>query len=312
MSGRVLVVGSCMCDQITTVDALPKLGETKFGLGYSTGFGGKGANQAVAAALLGSQVEMVARVGDDSVGVSTINNFKSRGVKCDHVLVTPGFCSGIAPIMVTAAGENAIVVIPGANTQLSPVDVATAVAAHAFSGASALLTQNEVPMETTIAALQAARASRVPSIFNFAPATCNRLPPLLWENADIVCVNESEAAMLCDGDDILNIQWDDLQCAVGAAQRLQRLHGCRAIIITLGKTGAVLAEKDAHMIVTAPEVKAVDTTGAGDCFLGTLAHCLARGDSLGSSVETAVRVASISVQRSGTQSSYPTREQALL
>ncbi len=270
MSGRVVVVGSCMCDQITTVDTLPQLGETKFGLGYSTGFGGKGANQAVAAALLGSQVEMLARVGDDSVGVSTIANFKSRGVKCYQVHITPGQCSGIAPIMVTATGENVIVVIPGANTLLLPADVAAA--RHIFAGASALLTQNEVPMETTIAALQAARTSRVTSVFNFAPATCNTLPGELWANADIVCVNETEAAMLCVGDGILDVQWDNLQSALSAAQRLQQLHGCRAIIITLGKTGAVLAEKDSHVCVASPQVAAVDTTGAGDCFLGTLAH----------------------------------------
>lgn len=310
MSGRVVVVGSCMCDQITTVDTLPKLGETKFGLGYSTGFGGKGANQAVAAALLGSQVEMLARVGDDSVGVATIANFKSRGVKCDHVHVTAGHCSGIAPIMVTATGENAIVVVPGANTQLVPADVAAA--AHIFEGAAALLTQNEIPMETTIAALQAARSAGVISVFNFAPATSNRLPDLLWANADVVCVNETEAEMLCDGDGIRDVQWGDLPSALRAAQRLQQLHGCRAVVITLGKTGAVLAEKDDCLCVKAPEVKAVDTTGAGDCFLGTLAHCLARGDSLASSLETAVRVASISVQRAGTQSSYPSQQEALL
>jgi ribokinase len=270
MSGRVVVVGSCMCDQITTVDTLPKLGETKFGVSYSTGFGGKGANQAVAAALLGSKVVMLARVGDDSVGVSTIANFKSRGVNCDQVHVTPGHCSGIAPIMVTATGENAIVVVPGANTQLSPADVSAA--SHIFADASVLLTQNEVPMETTIAALQAARASGVTSVFNFAPATSSTLPVMLWENADIVCVNETEAAMLCDGDGIANIQWDNLQSVLGAAQRLQQLHGCRAIVITVGKAGAVLAEKDAHACTSAPEVKAIDTTGAGDCFIGTLAH----------------------------------------
>jgi ribokinase len=262
-----------MFDQITTVDTLPKLGETKFGVGYSTGFGGKGANQAVAAALLGSQVEMLARVGDDSVGVATIANFRSRGVKCERVHVTPGHCSGIAPIMVTATGENAIVVVPGANMLLAPADVAAA--ADMFAGSSALLTQNEIPMETTIAALQAARAARVISVFNFAPATSNKLPDLLWENADIVCVNETEAGMLCDGDGIIDVQWDDLQCALGAAQRLQRLHCCRAVIITLGRTGAVLAEKDACLCVSAPEVRVIDTTGAGDCFLGTLAHwCL--------------------------------------
>jgi ribokinase len=270
MSGRVVVCGSCMQDQITTVDALPKLGETKFGLGYSTGFGGKGANQAVAAALLGSQVEMLARVGDDSVGASTIANFRSRGVKCEHVHVTPGHCSGIAPIMVTATGENAIVVVPGANMQLVPADVAAA--AHIFEGASALLTQNEIPMETTIAALKAARSSGVISVFNFAPATSNKLPDVLWANADIVCVNETEAGMLCDGDGIFDVQWDDLQSALSAAQRLQQLHCCRAVIITLGKSGAVLAEKDSWLCMPAPDVRAVDTTGAGDCFLGTFAH----------------------------------------
>jgi len=109
-------------------------------------------------------------------------------------------------------------------------------------------------------------------VFNFAPATSSTLPVMLWENADIVCVNETEAAMLCDGDSIADIHWDNLQSVLGAAQRLQQLHGCRAIVITLGKTGAVLAEKDAHVCTSAPEVKAIDTTGAGDCFLGTLAH----------------------------------------
>jgi ribokinase len=278
MSGRVVVVGSCMCDQITTVDSLPKLGETKFGLGYSTGFGGKGANQAVAAALLGSQVEMLARVGDDSVGASTIANFKARGVKCDHVLATPGHCSGIAPIMVTATGENAIVVVPGANAQLSRADVAAATGT--FAGAAVLLTQNEVPMDATIAALQAARAACVTSIFNFAPATASTLPDLLWHNVDIVCVNETEAAMLCDGDGIIGIHWDDLQSALGAAQRLQQLHGPRAVIITLGAAGAVVAEGDALACVAAPAVAAVDTTGAGDCFIGTLAHWYTRAFAL--------------------------------
>jgi ribokinase len=270
MNSRIVVVGSCMCDQITTVDTLPKLGETKFGLAYSTGFGGKGANQAVAAALLGSHVEMLARVGDDSVGASTIANFKSRGLKCERVHATPGHCSGIAPIMVTASGENAIIVVPGANTLLSPADVAAA--AHIFTGASALLTQNKVPMETTIAALQAARAAGVTSVFNFAPATSNTLPDVLWRSADIVCVNETEAAMLCDGDAILGIEWDSLPSVLSAAQRLQQLHLCRAVIITLGAAGAVLAENHYHACVAASKVTAVDTTGAGDCFIGTLAH----------------------------------------
>jgi ribokinase len=120
--------------------------------------------------------------------------------------------------------------------------------------------------------LQAARASRVTSIFNCAPATANTLPELLWQHADIVCVNETEAALLCDGDRIADIQWDNLQSALSAAKRLQQLHGSRAIIITLGGAGAVVAEKDSHACVAAPAVTAVDTTGAGDCFIGTLAH----------------------------------------
>jgi ribokinase len=292
---EVVVVGSSNMDLIAYAPRLPAPGETLMGARFQTGYGGKGANQAVAAARLGASVAMVARVGGDVFGADMLANFAAQGIDVSHVLRTDGVSSGVAPIAVDDAGRNAIIVVPGANALLTPADVDAA--APMIRGARVLLCQLEVPLETSLRALTIARAAGVVTILNPAPAP-ESLPDDLLRVSDLVCPNESEATA------ISGIPVTDTVSAEAAGRALLA-RGAQAAIVTLGAAGCLYVSASETWAAAAPKVTAIDTTGAGDCFLGSLAFFLARGAGLREAAARTAAVAALSVQRPGTQSSYP-------
>lgn len=282
-------------DLIAYTPRLPAPGETLMGTRFQTGYGGKGANQAVAAARLGAAVAMVARVGGDVFGADMLANFAAQGIDVARVLRTGGVSSGVAPIAVDDAGRNAIIVVAGANALLTPADVDAA--APAIRRARVLLCQLEVPLETSLRALTLAREAGVLTILNPAPAP-EALPDAMLRVSDLVCPNESEASA------ISGIPVTDAASAE-AAGRVLVGRGARAAIVTLGAAGCLYVSASETWRAPAPVVTAVDTTGAGDCFLGSLAFFLARAAGLRDAAIRAAAVAALSVQRPGTQTSYP-------
>lgn len=282
-------------DLIAYAPRLPAPGETLMGTRFQTGYGGKGANQAVAAARLGAAVAMVARVGGDVFGADMLANFAAQGIDVARVLRTEGVSSGVAPIAVDDAGRNAIIVVAGANALLTPADVDAA--APAIRRARVLLCQLEVPLETSLRALTLAREAGVLTILNPAPAP-EALHDAMLRVSDLVCPNESEASA------ISGIPVTDAASAE-AAGRVLVGRGARAAIVTLGAAGCLYVSASETWRAPAPVVTAVDTTGAGDCFLGSLAFFLACAAGLRDAAIRAAAVAALSVQRPGTQTSYP-------
>jgi ribokinase len=294
----ICVVGSSNIDLISYVPRLAVRGETLLGERFAMGFGGKGANQAVMAAKLGASVVMVTMLGDDVFGRQTLDNFTALGISADHILFTKEAFSGVAPIMVEPGGGNSIVVVPGANGLLRPGDAERA--APAIRAAKVLICQLEIPVETTLRALEIAREAGVLTILNPAPAVPD-LPRACYGLADILCPNETEAEILTG----IGVRNMDLATA---AVRVLRARGAGRIIFTLGEKGCIVAEDENIYSVPAVPAEAVDTTGAGDAFVGSLAFYLARGRSLADAVFSANRIAALSVQKSGTQTSYPNRK----
>jgi ribokinase len=294
---RIVVVGSANIDLVTYTDNFPRPGETIFGREFSLGFGGKGANQAVAARLCGAETAMIARVGDDLFGPATIQNFADRGIDTTHVKVTPGVSSGVAPIFVESSGQNRIWVVKGANDRLTPADVDAA--ADVIERADYVVLQLEVPLETVFYTLRFARAKGVRTILNPAPAQPLDLEAAAF--ADYVTPNETEAEALA-GVPVTNL--DD---ARGCAQRLLD-RGLPRVVITLGANGCLLATTAGMQHVPPFAVTPVDTTGAGDAFTGSLACFLAEGCAETDALSRANLYAALSTLAPGTQKSFVTRE----
>lgn len=294
---RIAVIGSANIDLVTYTDNFPRPGETIFGREFSLGFGGKGANQAVAACLCGAAVSMVARVGDDLFGPATIENFISRGIDASRVLVTPGVSSGVAPIFVESSGQNRIWVVKGANDRLLPQDVDAA--ADVLCRADFIVLQLEIPLETVYYALQFARRHGIRAILNPAPAQALDLRQA--SAADYVIPNETEAEALG------GVPVRSLEEARVCAQRLLD-GGLRRVIVTLGGNGALCAGDDGVRHIPAFQVTTVDTTGAGDAFIGSLACFLAEGCEEAEAISRANLYAALSTMSAGTQKSFVTRE----
>jgi ribokinase len=290
---KIAVVGSANIDLTTLTDTFPRPGETIFGSGFHLGFGGKGANQAVAASLCGSRVSMIARVGDDLFGPATIENFKRRGIDTTHVKATPGVSSGVAPIFVDSTGQNRILVVKGANDRLSPADIDAA--EDTLRAADCVVLQLEVPLETVYYTLRVARRLGVRSILNPAPAQALDMEAVA--NADYVIPNETEAETLSGMP--VGCLTEAKACA-----RSFRERGMRGVIVTLGSNGALFG--DEH--IPAHRVAPVDTTGAGDAFIGAFATFLAAGDGDAEAIRKANVYAALSTLAIGTQSSFVTRE----
>ncbi len=291
----ICVVGAANMDLISYVSRLPRMGETLHGYRFQMGFGGKGANQAVMAARLGARVSMVAKLGDDVFGERTLDNFKEQGINTTYVSFAQEAFSGVAPIAVDDQGNNSIIIVTGANDLLGASDIEKA--DSAIRTAQVVVCQLEIEIDTTLAALRLARRHGVTTIFNPAPARSS-LEPELYKLSDIFCPNESEAEMLC-GQTVASI--DDAE----KAARTMLKKGAGSVILTLGERGCLVVTPEGAEHVPVDRVTVVDTTGAGDAFLGGLASFLARGEGLVESAKRANQVAAISVQGRGTQTSFP-------
>ncbi len=300
---KICMVGSSNIDLIARVPRLPGPGETLVGSLFQIGYGGKGANQAVMAARLGAQVVAVTKVGRDVFGEDTLKNYRSQGIETTYVQFDETRFSGVAPITVDEqTGQNSIVIVPGANLGLSPADAHSASAA--IQSADVLICQFEILMETTLEAFRIAKAGgKTLTILNPAPAAA--MPDELFRMTDILAPNESETALLT------GMPVDSIEQAAEAAEALHK-RGPRIVIITLGQRGALLLEADGTpQHIPAQSVQAVDSTGAGDAFVGSLAYFLALKRPVRDAVERAVAIATHSVLKHGTQTSFPKREEVL-
>jgi ribokinase len=282
----VLVAGSVNVDLVVRVDRRPAAGETVLGSDLATHPGGKGANQAVAAARLGARVAFLGRAGSDVHGDFVRDALRGDGVDTDHLITTPG-PNGVALITVGPEGDNSIIVSPGANARVSEDDVTAA--GPLFAAASVVSLQLEIPLAAVVAAARAAAAAGARVVFNLSPAAA--VPDELLALCDPLVVNEHEAAFLGDTD---------------PAGLLAR--GPRSVVITRGADGAVVADHTGVTEVPTPRVHAVDTTGAGDAFTGSLSWRLSQGDDLATAARFAARVGAAAVRRPGAQSSFPTME----
>lgn len=299
---RVVVVGSVNADLLTRVAVHPAPGETVLGRSMSVLAGGKGANQAVAAARLGAEVAFVGAVGDDSFAGPATAGLRAAGVDLSALATVPG-PTGIALVTVSADGENSIVVISGANATVA----ADTVSAHAatVAGADVVVLQGEIPRAATETA---ARLAQGRVVLNLAPVI--ELSADVVRRADPLVVNEHEARLalsLVGGQDVPD---DDH----AAAARALTEAGVASVVITLGSAGAVVATRSGEgevATVPSPKVSAVDTTGAGDAFVGALASRLAAGDELLDAARLAARVGAYAVTGVGAQSSYPSSTDAL-
>jgi ribokinase len=290
-----VVVGSSNMDLVVRSPRIPVPGETILGGDFLMVPGGKGANQAVAAARLGAQAVLVARLGDDLFGRKSLENFRAEGLDTRHVTLTRDTPSGVALITVDTAGNNAIVVAPGANARLSPADVRRA--ESDIRSAGAVVAQLEVPLPTVQCAAELAREAGVPFILNPAPGQI--LTPALLAMVAVLTPNETEAQILT------GVEVVDADSARQAAEKLRNL-GVQAVIVTMGAQGFLLADGRGRELVAALKVNVVDTTAAGDAFTGGLAVALGQGRSLRDAALLANRVAALSVTRRGAQPSMPT------
>jgi ribokinase len=293
---HICVVGSTNMDLISRVPRLPRLGETLHGRSFQMGYGGKGANQAVMAAKLGAHVSMVARVGRDVFGEGMIRNFNSYGIDTTHVSVDETLSSGVAPIFVDDDAQNVIVIVAGANGSFAPAHVQAA--RETILASSSVVCQLEVPLETTLEAFRIAKSGGVRTILNPAPAAA--LPAELLALTDICAPNETEAETLS------GMPVHSSEDAVNAARELLK-RGLKTVIVTLGERGVLYVDAQTTMHLDALKVDAVDPTGAGDSFIGSLAVYLGEGLSMPEAIHKANAVAALSVTRMGSQISFPTR-----
>jgi ribokinase len=293
---KIAVIGSCMVDLIAYTDNIPKAGETLVAREFAMGCGGKGANQAVAAAQLGAEVLMMGRVGDDAFADNTLANFGKYGVDTRFVSKVAGVSSGVAPIWVDADSQNRILIIPGANHHLLPANIEAA--ADSLRDCGMLILQLEIPLPTVYAAIEFGNANSIPVLLNPAPAS-TALDIDYACRCDYFVPNETELEILTG----MPVGSDD-EIAAAAASLLAR--GLKNLIVTLGDKGALWLRGDERLHIGAPQVQAVDTTGAGDAFIGCFAAALARGTGVEDALREAVRYASHSVTGKGTQTAYAT------
>jgi len=293
---RIAVVGSANVDLTTFSDTFPRPGETVFGKSFHLGFGGKGANQAVAARLCGADVVMVANVGNDLFGQATVDNFTKLGIDASRVRIVDGVSSGVAPIFVEPNGQNRIIVVKGANDTLKPADVEAAAAA--LRGVDTIVLQFEIPLDTVAYTVEFARKQGIRCIVNPAPA--QPLNAVSLNGADYFVPNESEAELIT-GLPVHSID-DAKKCAAALLQR-----GFRRVILTLGARGSLLATAEASELLPPFPVTPTDTTGAGDAFIGSFAVFLAEGLPEKDALTRASLYAALSTTRVGTQTSFHTR-----
>lgn len=298
MQRKILVIGSCNTDMVISMDHLPLPGETLIGGEFFMNSGGKGANQAVAAARLGGNVSFIAKVGNDPFGKRALEQYRAEGIDVKHILTDPEQPSGVALIMVDAQGENSIAVASGANAHLTTKDINNA--KEILSRADIVLMQLETPITTVEHAANVAKRSGAKVILNPAPA--QPLPESLLQNLYILIANETEAEF------ISGTQITDMDSVARAADILCD-KGVEKVVITLGSRGAFVKERGNYHQIPGLKVKAVDATAAGDTFCGALCVALAEGKNLTEAVTFANRCAAVTVTRMGAQSSLPYRSE---
>ncbi|MBC7743965.1 MAG: ribokinase [Flavobacterium sp.] len=291
---NILVIGSSNTDMVVKTDRFPKPGETILGGEFFMFGGGKGGNQAVAAARLGGNVTFLCKVGTDVFGDNAIQGYKKESVETNYILRDQEQASGVALITVDSEGENSIIVAPGANNNLSIADITESI--NLIHQADIVLLQLEIPLKTVSHVLKLAKESHKKVILNPAPAAV--LSDEDYKNLFLITPNETEAELLS------GISVTDEGSAAKAAIHLKE-KGVKNVVITMGKNGAYVDAKDFVGLIASPIAKAVDSTAAGDVFNGALAVALAQERSWKETVEFACKAASISVTRMGAQLSAP-------
>nr|WP_314643862.1 ribokinase [uncultured Pseudomonas sp.] len=292
---KIAVIGSNMVDLITYIDRMPAQGETLEAPGFALGCGGKGANQAVAAAKLGADVLMLTKVGDDMFADNTLANFQRFGIDTRYVQRVPGVSSGVAPIFVQADSHNSILIVKGANAHLVPADIDGA--AQALRECSLIVLQLEINVDTVYHAIEFGRAHDIPVLLNPAPA----LPGLSREHLahlDFLVPNESELALITG-------QIVDSPASAHKAAQTLVANGIRHVIVTLGQQGALYVGEEGEFQIPGLSVAARDTTGAGDAFIGCFIHHWSRDRDIRAAMTQAVAYSACSVTGLGTQTSYP-------
>jgi ribokinase len=295
----IAVIGSNMVDLISYIDKMPKEGETLEAPDFEIGCGGKGANQAVAAAKMGSKVMMVTKVGDDLFADNTIQNLESYGIDTEFTNKVLGTSSGVAPIFVDPESKNRILIIKGANQQLLPVDVDRA--ADKLKECSLIVLQLEIPLETIYRAIEFGNEHGIPVILNPAPASKN-LDFSYVCKCDFFIPNESELEILTG----MPVETDE-QIKAAASTLIDK--GVKDVIVTMGSRGVMWVTKGEVHIVDSHTVAAIDTTGAGDAFIGCFAHYFVQDGDVLHSIKMATAFAALSVTKRGTQTSYPSFEE---
>jgi len=291
MKPKICVVGSANIDQISYVQRIPIDGETIFGDSYQMGFGGKGANQAVMAGLLGADTFMIACLGTDVYKDMTINNFKDKNVKTDFIQIVDG-SSGVAPIWVDSNGQNRIVVISGANEQIDSKKVIKSL--EEIGNVSLIVGQAEIPMKVNYEVFKFAKENNITTIFNPAPGRL--LDKQFLTNVDWLIPNETEFEIISN----TNLTRENI---LKFSNKINS-----KLIVTLGEEGAIFVNDDKVEEFKAPSVDVVDTTGAGDAFVGAFSYAISENYLVSEAINFAINKASLSVTKRGTQSSYSSSE----
>lgn len=298
---KIIVIGSCNTDMVIKSDRLPIPGETVIGGTFLMNSGGKGANQAVAAARQGGKVTFISKTGNDIFGKQSIELYNSEGINTNFIFSDPKAPSGVALIMVDSYGENCISVASGANGNLNPSDVDKA--KDEIKTADLILMQLEIPIETVEYIAELASKNGIPVILNPAPA--RTLSDNLLKNIYLVTPNETEAEIL-SGIKVINFERAKQAADIISAKGVQN------VVITMGSMGVFVKENDNYYNIIATKVTAIDTTAAGDCFSGTLCVGLSEGKSILEAAKTAAIASALSVTRMGAQSSIPYRNELSL
>lgn len=295
---KIVVVGSSNTDMVVKVPRIPIPGETIIGSEFMIIAGGKGANQAVAAARAGADVTFISCVGNDQYGQQAIENYNREGVNTSYIKIDKEVPSGVALILVSEDGENSIAVAPGANNNLGVEDIESS--HEAFNDAKVILVQLEIPLKTVASVIEIAKSKNIPVILNPAPGI--QIPHELIENVTYITPNETEASILTSQK---NISGSNI------AEMASALHnmGVENVMITLGENGVYLKSEEYSKTFESYQVKAIDTTAAGDVFNGTFAFAIASDMKLIEAIDFAQRAAAISVTRMGAQPSAPFRNE---
>lgn len=298
---NIIVVGSINMDLVVRTDRAPVKGETLPGMDYRTIPGGKGANQAVAAAKLGGQVYFVGRVGNDGFGEKMLQAIKSTGIYDEYIFADPESTTGIAFIVVESTGDNRIIIVPGANARVSPEDVGRAF--RSIHGAQALILQFEIPLETAFFAVEQAGEKRIPVFLNAAPAY--HIPDNILNKVDFLIVNETELGFLSGGGIA------DKESGRKAARTfLDKGVGC--VVLTMGAKGAMAIRRDECLFAPPFEAEVIDTTAAGDSFIGGFVTAWLESRDIAAALRTGNAAGALATTKIGAQTSIPTKEEVLL